>query len=135
MGDIVNSDRSIITRTEMCKMYNLAKSVFDYYRVKLMTKSFINKYKTNKSFTMSQPFLPFHVRTIFQSPNGSKDFYKMFMQYEADEPVCKEIWSKKINFDINEEIWQNIFKACMKSIIDNDLVWFQHKILFNIQYQ
>ena len=39
---------------------------------------------------------------------------------------------KKIDFDINDEIWQNIFKACMKSIIDNDFDWFQYKILFNI---
>ena len=116
----------------MCKMYNLAISVFDYHRVKLMIKSFINKYKTNNIFTMSRPFLPFHVRTIFQSPSGSKDFYKIFMQYEAAEPICKEIWSKKINFYINEKIWQNIFKACIKSVIDNDLVWFQYKILFNI---
>ena len=54
------------------------------------------------------------------------------MQYEVDEPICKEIWSKKINFYINDEIWQNIFKACIKSVIDNDLVWFQYKILFNI---
>ena len=44
---------------------------------------------------MSWPFLSFHVRTIFQSPNGSKDFCKIFMQYEADEPICKEIWLKK----------------------------------------
>ena len=126
------SNGSIITHTEMCKMYNLAISVFDYHRVKLMIKSFINKYKTNNIFTMSRPFLPFHVRTIFQSPSGSKDFYKIFMQYEADEPICKEIWSKNINFYINDEIWQNIFKACIKSVIDNDLVWFQYKILFNI---
>ena len=39
---------------------------------------------------------------------------------------------QKINFNINDEIWQNIFKACIKSVIDNDLVWFQYKILFNI---
>ena len=94
MGDIVNSDGSIITHTEMCKMYNLAISVFHYHRVNLLIKSFINKYKTNKNFTMSRPFLTFHVRTIFQSPNGSKEFYIIFMQYEADEPICKEIWSK-----------------------------------------
>ena len=41
-------------------------------------------------------------------------------------------YGPKIDFDINDEIWQNIFNACMKSIIDNDLVWFQYKILFNI---
>ena len=39
---------------------------------------------------------------------------------------------QKINFSINDKIWQNIFKACIKSVIDNDLVWFQYKILFNI---
>ena len=41
-------------------------------------------------------------------------------------------YGSKIDFDINDEIWQNIFNACMKSIIDNDLVWFQYKIPFNI---
>ena len=39
---------------------------------------------------------------------------------------------QKIDFDINDEIQQNIFEAFMKSVIDNDLVWYQYKILFNI---
>ena len=62
MRDVVNSDGSIITPTEMCKMHNLAINLFDYHRVELMTKSF-------------------HVRTIFQSPNGNKNFYRILVQY------------------------------------------------------
>ena len=54
------------------------------------------------------------------------------MQDEEEEPICKEIWSKKIGLEKNDETWQNLFKACTKAVTDNELIWFQYKILFNI---
>ena len=36
--------------------------------------------------------------------------------------------AQKTDFDVNNEIWQNIFKTCMKSVI----VWFQYKIIFSL---
>ena len=80
-------DETIITRREICKMYNLAISVIDYHRVKLMVKSFINKYKANQFFYN----LPFHVRNIFQKAVKNIIKYscgKIYLNSNMYQKIC-----------------------------------------------
>ena len=55
-----------------------------------------------------------------------------FLSEEFEEPSCKSIWTRKLSSTLNDKMWENIFRACHKSILDNRLIWFQYKILYNI---
>ena len=47
-----------------------------------------------------------------------------FLSEEFEEPSCKSIWTRKLSSTLNDKMWENIFRACHKSILDNRLIWF-----------
>ena len=67
-----------------------------------------------------------------QIKKGSKNFYKVILSEEFEEPSCKSIWTRKLGSTSNDKMWENIFSACHKSILDNHLIWFHYKIMHNI---
>ena len=80
---------------------------------------------------MKEKNIPFHLKNLFRSKNGSKDFYKIFTDNETQEPNCKLIRKWKITFMAKDDIWRSIFKGSFKTIVNNYLTWFQYKVLYN----
>ena len=44
----------------------------------------------------------------------------------------KKKWEKDFSLSIDRETWNNIFNICFKDITNNNLTWFQMKILYRI---
>ena len=44
----------------------------------------------------------------------------------------KKKWEKDFNLSIDRETWNTIFNICFKNITNNNLTWFQMKILYRI---
>ena len=108
MGDILYEDGSIISHTKLNSKYNFSSNIFDYQRTKLCTEKIIKTYQTNSKFSYERPNIPFQ------------------------EPSCKRVWEKKLNFEANDATWKALFKGSLKIVTDNYLRWFQYKILYNI---
>ena len=132
VGDILHEDGSIISHTELNSKYNFSSNIFDYQRTKLCTKKFIKTYQTNSKFSYERPNIPFHIKPLFISKSGSKDFYKILTDLETQEPSCKRVWEKKLNLEANDATWRALFKGSLKIVTGNYLRWFQYKILYNI---
>ena len=94
VGDILHEDGSIISHTELNSKYNFSSNIFDYQRTKLCTKKFIKIYQTNSKFLYERPNIPFHLKPLFISKSGTKDFYKILTDLETQEPSCRRVWEK-----------------------------------------
>ena len=109
-------------------MYNLRNiNILDYYRIKLLVRSFMNKYAqvTNENCAgVVRPFIQFHVKILFKSQKGAGDIYKI-LNNSSYEPKMKNKWNHELNIEIDERTWQNIFKICFRFSCDASLTWLQ----------
>ena len=44
----------------------------------------------------------------------------------------KTRWNNNLNLNIDDKTWQDVFKVCFYTSNDNNLVWFQLRILYRI---
>ena len=135
IGDLLSETGNILSREELQRMYNLRNiNILDYYRIKLLVRSFMNKYAqvTNENCArVVGPFIPFHVKILFKSQKGAGDIYKM-LNNSSYEPKMKNKWNHELNIEIDERTWQNIFKICFRFSCDASLTWLQYRILYRI---
>ena len=125
-------DGIVVSETELNRTYNFKCNSIEYHRMKLLVKKFLKTYKNGNVFQYPRPTRSTNMQSLTRSKKGSKDFYNVFLSEEFEEPSCKSIWTRKLSSTLNDKIWENIFRACHKSILDNGLIWFQYKILYNI---
>ena len=92
IGDLLSETGNILSREELQRMYNLRNiNILDYYRIKLLVRSFMNKYAqvTNENCAgVVRPFIPFHVKILFKSQKGAGDIYKI-LNNSSYEPKMK----------------------------------------------
>ena len=87
---------------------------------------------------IERPIYPRHLDVIFKSKKGSRKFYDTFNISQSTEsnPLAETIWANIIqneNLQIdNKEIWNNIYQICFYSVRDNNVIWFQYRILNKI---
>ena len=111
MGDILHEDGSIISHTELNNKYNFSSNIFDYQRTKLCTKKFIKTYQTTSKFSYQRPNIPFHLKPLFISKSGGKDFHKILTNLETQKPSGKRVWEKQLNLEANDDTWRALFKG------------------------
>ena len=75
---------------------------------------------------------------LLKAKSGSKNYYHAFNNAEAlnDNPTCELKWTNIVqneNLDIQiKERWKQIYKICFYSVCDNNVIWFQYRILNGI---
>ena len=138
VDDITNSDGKLISIRDLNKKYNINVNILNYYTIKVKIELFTSKYRLFGSSTLERPTYPFHLDALFKSKSGCKHYYNMFNNAEAqnENPTCEIIWTniiEKENLDITiKERWKRIYKICFYSVHDNNVIWFQYRILNNI---
>ena len=111
-------------------------NILNYYTVKAKVMSFIKKYQVENTFYFERPATPYHLQIFLHAHQGCKSYYKILKAGTYDKPQCERIWDPilKTNFenlDI-EAMWPVIYKNCFNCIEENQVVWFQYRILFKI---
>ena len=79
-----------------------------------------------------RPFIPNHIKPILRYNRGTKAIYRFLMYTKKNEHTMKQKWSRDLNKHINEKEWDLIFKICFEIVHNNNLKWFQLKILYRI---
>ena len=91
----------------------------------------MKKYKKDGPFYFQLPCLPTHLLPIFSRNSGSKHYYNILNQTVINMN-CKIAWNTELNPNIDEITWQQTFMICFKLTQDQNLIWFQYRILHNI---
>ena len=120
--DLINANRTFHSMMELKELYNLPHvNVLEYYRIKLLTKAFLNKLKPDLNhYREMGPFLPAHLKIFFKSQKGATDIYKV-MKKSSVQPKVKVKWCQEMNDEIENFVWRKIFRVCFRFSCDTSL--------------
>ena len=106
---------------DLNKKYNININILNYYTMKAKIELFMSKYRLLGNSALQRPTYPFHLDVLFNSRSGCRHYYNIFNNAETqnDNPTC-------------EIIWTNIQLICFYTVRDNNVIWFQYRILNNI---
>ena len=96
-----------------------------------LIKAFIIKHQKGYCFNYTRPYIPFNLKLLLKTTKGCRDYYLLFNETENPAVlVCRAKWSKILNLETNDDdTWTKVYKCCFKSVSDNQLIWFQYKVL------
>ena len=136
IGDIVSPNGKIMDKLELESKYNIKINFLNYLTVRSSLTKFLKQFWSNDSTNTNycRPSIPTHIKPVINSQRGCKLFYNIFKGDNTTENNSHKIWNNLLYNDgmLTERVWCSIYKICFKTIADNNIIWFQYKILFNI---
>ena len=138
IGDITERDGQILKLEDLNKKFNANLNFLNYYTVCQSVKNFISKHKqSSESWIFESPTYPLHLKYLLDTKKPCKIFYSILNKTVVKEtPLCQIVWnelllSKYSNNELTDK-WLMIYKVCFKTVEDNELIWFQYRILYKI---
>ena len=132
ISDILDTDGQIMSLEMLEIMYGISfKNFLHHLSVKVKCRQFLK----NNNFVntrLLRPSIPNHIRILYRSNKGAKDFYKHMCTHRKNTHPMKTKWNNNLNLNIDTKTWQDVFKVCFYTSNDNNLVWFQLRILYRI---
>ena len=132
ISDVLDDNGQFRSLDTMTKSYNLRNINFLHY---LRVKSICNYILKETNFqhnNVSRPNIPNHIKILYRSDKGARDFYKYVNKYKKNNHSMKLKWNVDLYLNIDESTWCDIFKVCFNTTNDNSLVWFQLRIIYRI---
>ena len=133
IGDVVKKNGTVMSVEELRKLYRIDINMFDYIRVKGLLNNFIKKSNIKPPFVFQKPYIPSHVKILFNTTASSRDFYKVHIKaLYNQEPLCQERWNNILNDTLDKTDWVNLYRACFYVISDSYSKWFQYRVINQI---
>ena len=130
VADIVDSTGKVMDLHLLKKKYNIRINILNYYTIKKSVNKFVESHKKGENFEIIRPFIPFHSETLYNSGKGSKTFYTKLIDVKKAQQNHHEIkWNSNLS---GTNHWEDIYKACFRSVPDNNYIWLQYRILYRI---
>ena len=130
IADLLTSNGDILTETDFNTIYNVKTNFLEYHRVIKYIKAFCNKVNDRSHM---KPIYHSQTQILLRSQKGSKDFYNRLNNKNVKKPTSYySHWEQALKTKITEKDWKSIYQNCFKTVEDNDLVWFQYRLLNRI---
>ena len=132
ISDVLDDNGQFRSLDTMKNLYNLRNINFLHY---LRVKGICNQLLKETNFqhnNVFRPNIPNHIKILYRSDKGARDFYKYVNKYKKNNHSMKLKWNIDLYLNIDESTWSDIFKVCFNTINDNSLVWFQLRIIYRI---
>ena len=134
VSDLINPlTKGFYSMTELQELYSLTQvNALDYYRIKLLTKAFMTKNKSDIIYNVEiGPFIPVHLKIFYKHQKGASHIYKA-MNKSSFQPKMMTKWCQELGEEIDLLDWKKIFRACFRFSCDTSLTWLQYRILYRI---
>ena len=119
-----------MTETDLNTIYNVKTNFLEYHRVIKYIKAFCNKVNDRNHM---KPIYHSQTQILLRSQKGSKDFYNRLNNINVKKTTSYySHWEQALKTKITEKDWKFIYQNCFKTVEDNDLVWFQYRLLNRI---
>ena len=122
ISDVLDDNGKFMSLDTMKNLYSLREINFLHY---LRVKSICNELLKRSNFqyiNFSRPYIPNHVKILYRSNKGARDFYKYVNKITKNNHSMKAKWNVDLSFKIDEPSWCDIFKVCFNTTNDNSLV-------------
>ena len=132
IADLFGTDGQLLSQRDLERFYSIKTNFLEYHRITSAVKLYLKKFKFDPK-TLHRPVYPNQVKILRNSEKGSQDFYKC-LNYQGvnieNSPL--RYWKNVFDLSASENTWRYIFKICYKTVKDNDLIWFQIRVLYKI---
>ena len=82
---------------------------------------------------LERPQIPRCILYLLSNKKNAKGFYNILVEKPGDLYVhLNEKWKNELNCIIEEQSWSKIFTICFKVINNENLIWFQYRIIHKI---
>ncbi len=133
VGDLINSDGSIMSIEDIKNNYNLDPiNYLNYLSIRTLVRRYlrIHHFLNELNDQPPRPFISIHLQTIIQNRKGSRHIYNVFIS--DNNITMKDKWDEKLNTQIDVNQWKVIHNICFNTLKDNYLIWLQYKIINRI---
>ena len=131
IGDIIKQDGHLLSIDEIKTKFGFRPNYLNYLTVRGLIKKYIKQNSTQNGFDFCRPYIPLYMRALVGSHAGSKNIYQVFQQTGTITSNNNELkWNQSL--ECTETLWRSLYKSCFYSVLDNDYVWFQYRILHRI---
>ena len=73
----------------------------------------------------------YHLSFLVKGKKGCKNIYNILNNRNCDNKYRSQ-WNQDLSIIIDNAAWKRIFYLYFNSILDNELIWFQYKLLYRI---
>ena len=138
ISDLFDDNGNLLSLKDLNSKFGFKANILNYYTIKAKIELFISRYKRYERCSIARPTYPRHLDEIIRSKQGSKIFYDTYNNQEVQNctPKCENLWAstvqqQNLNIVIKER-WSLIYQICFFSVLDNNMIWFQYRILNKI---
>ena len=135
--DILSSDGKIIEKAKIELKYDFKINFWNYFTLRLGLNDLLKQYwcKDSTTCNYTRPAILTHIKPLITSHNSCKLFYNILKNVDSNaEKKSETKWKPILQHDeiFSKDIWNTIYRICFKTIADNNIKWFQYRILLNI---
>ena len=131
IADLFGSNGELLSQRELEKFYSIKTNFLEYFRVTSAVKVYLKEMHFEPK-GLYKPVYPNQVKILCNSSKGSQDFYKSLNHHSLSLENSLLYWKNIFNLPDTEETWRHIFQICHKTVMDNDLIWLQIRVLYKI---
>ena len=132
IADVYKNTGDIFSPNELYQFFHHRFNFLDYHRLKMGFKNYYRKF--NVTERVVRPIYPTVINILNKDIKGSKLFYNLLLEDKEMDSIqyYSEKWSKVLPIDVLNLEWKKVFSICFDTVKDNDLIWFQYRILHKI---
>ena len=131
IADLCDCSYKVYDVPTIKQLYQTSLNFLEYYRLSRGINNYLKKPKASNTF--ARPFQPLLVNLLSNNKKGSRVFYDILSEKNDRVPpnfIAK--WSRLLGTTFSDLEWKRIFNICNRTIIDNEIKWFQYKIIHKI---
>ena len=131
--DVFNTQGSLFTPEELKRIYSLDHiNPLNYITVKTVLTKYLKKNLGEKQLQIIRPVMPNNMHLVNRSKKGANGYYKILEQNKCNDHKMKNKWELEFGTSMGKETWKRTFQIVHNTTSNNELKWFQMKILYRI---
>ena len=128
VSDLLKPNGTVMSLAEIKNIYKIETNFLEHLQVKKGLQKFLH----NSEYDIHKPIYPLNIKALMGHIEGSKKYRMVLTPSPKDlNSNLVKRWSQHHTCTTPLE-WKKIFKICFYTIFDNNLKWFQYRIIYRI---
>ena len=133
-GDVLELNGNFMSNKELENRYKLKEKNFLHtLRLKLLLTRFLSNFKLNSPYVCQRPQIPRHIAFVLSNKEKAKGYCKVLNE-KSENIICTlhQKWQGDQNYTFEQSQWYKNLTICFKVIKDNNIIWFQYRLIHKI---
>ena len=128
----MQSDGSVVSLEEINSKFGFSPNFLNYMTVRTTVGKFVKNNCRGTVFQFVRPHVPLCTKLLLNSCSGSKTIYRVFQKNQTVTFNNELKWNSDLLLENDNNLWKTFYRVCFHCIEDNNLKWFQYRVLHRI---